>query len=54
MGSGGKVTIKFANLIKTIWKDNEQRIYPAKLIKVLSLFVPHVRIPINVISLFSL
>jgi hypothetical protein len=41
MGSKGIVTVKFGSLINKIWKDNEDRIYPAKIVKVLSSHSPH-------------
>ncbi len=42
MGSGGEVTSEYANLIKEIWKGSDDKIYPAKLIKILQQHASHV------------
>jgi hypothetical protein len=42
MGSGGVVTLKFANLLKHMWSGKEEKIYPVKLLKQLSQHAPHV------------
>jgi len=36
MGSGGDVSLKFANFLKHMWSGEEEKIYPVKLLKTLS------------------
>jgi hypothetical protein len=43
MGSGGKVTLKFASLMKKMWSGCNEKIYPVKLLKILSEHAPHVQ-----------
>ena len=42
MGSGGNVTLKFANLIKQMWLGKEEKLYPEELLKILSKYAGHV------------
>eukprot|EP00347_Sterkiella_histriomuscorum_P004870 403358774 len=41
MGTGGDVTLRYANLIKDIWQGKEEKIYPAQFLKTLSKHAPH-------------
>ena len=42
MGSGGNITVKFANLIKKMWSGKESKIYPMELLKTLGQYASHV------------
>jgi len=42
MGSGGNVTVKFANLIKQLWSGKDKKVYPLDFIKTLSTYASHV------------
>jgi hypothetical protein len=42
MGSGGNVTLKFANLIKQLWSGKYSKVYPLEFIKTLGTYASHV------------
>jgi hypothetical protein len=42
MGSGGNVTVNFANLIKNLWSGKEEKIYPLEFLKILGQYASHV------------
>lgn len=42
MGSGGKVTEMYAEMIKDMWSGKDEKIYPQEFINVLSHHAPHV------------
>jgi hypothetical protein len=42
MGSGGNVTLKFANLIKQLWSGKDSKVYPLEFIKTLGTYASHV------------
>ena len=44
MGSGGAITLRFGELLRSIWKGKEDKIYPANFVKTLSEKAPHVMI----------